>query len=336
MFIKGCIRALQNITAYGVYLVNEDGRITEWNRGAELLFGFSKNDILGTDVAELFEQPMDDPIPHLKNNWMLRKNGTRFLAKITISPLTDDTWQTLAYLCIVQDITHQAAFARIAAHELRNTMINITALLDVLLLRTKTEEMLLKSKQQMHTLKQEVLRMNNMLNGLTDAYLLYCGYLSIKPSEYNWTHIVKEAFETISNTTLNEPPRLKLSTCSPPDVYVSADRYRITQLLHNLLNNALQYSPSPSPVEIIVDASESHVSAAVKDYGQGIPKEKLTRILESAHLSRQKETFSFERMGIGLAFCLKIAKLHNGTLNIESIEGQGTTVTIRLPRLKLS
>ena len=80
----------------------------------------------------------------------------------------------------------------------------------------------------------------------------------------------------------------------------------------------------------------SHVSAAVKDYGQGIPKEKLTRILESAHLSRQKETFSFERMGIGLAFCLKIAKLHNGTLNIESIEGQGTTVTIRLPRLKLS
>ena len=49
-----------------------------------------------------------------------------------------------------------------------------------------------------------------------------------------------------------------------------------------------------------------------------------------------KETLSFDRMGIGLAFCGKVAKLHDGTLDIESIEGQGTTVTVRLPRLKSS
>ena len=236
------IRTLRNISDYAVYLVNEDGRIIEWNRGAELMFGFSNDDILETTAAELFENQMEQPIPHRKNNWMVRKDGTRFLAEVTTSPLTDDRGRMQAYLCIVQNVTHQGAFARIAAHELRNAMINVTSLLDVLLLQTNTESGFLKSKKQLQILEKEVLRMSNMLDGLTDAYLLYCGYLSIKPSHHNWNHIVREACETISNTTLNEPSRLSLSTYSSSDPYVSADRYRAIQLLHNLINNALQYS----------------------------------------------------------------------------------------------
>ncbi|NLJ73667.1 MAG: PAS domain-containing sensor histidine kinase [Firmicutes bacterium] len=331
-FTNSLLQALEGITDYAVYFVNKDGLVTEWNEGAELTFGFSKDEIVGTHAGRLYESHIQERIPLLHNGWMTRKDGTRFLAQITTSPLRVGSKEPQAYLCIVQDITNQAGFAKVVAHELRNTLVTITAILDFLLLKFRSQQALINMEKHLKTLQSEVLRLNSMLNDLTESYLLYCGYDSIKLTKHNWVQIIQEAFEIIRNTVFNEPPRLKLITYPSADLYVLADRRRIIQLLHNLVYNALQYSSPTSPIELIVDSSESCVSVAVKDYGTNVPKEKLAELLQFK--GKIDQTLSPGGMGIGLSFCREIARLHGGTLDLHSTKGQGTTVTLRLPLLK--
>ena len=111
-----------------------------------------------------------------------------------------------------------------------------------------------------------------------------------------------------------------------------ADDARVQTVFQNVLENALKYSAGqPKPVEVAIKPSEGCVTATVKDFGVGIPKEDQEKVFEPFYRvdkSRTKETGGY---GLGLSLCRAIMKAHGGEISIESAPGEGTQVVLKFP-----
>jgi signal transduction histidine kinase len=114
---------------------------------------------------------------------------------------------------------------------------------------------------------------------------------------------------------------------------VKADRERIRKVISNVVGNAVKYSREASgPVEVVLEAREDEVRIRVRDKGIGIPAEEIPKLFEPFYRvdrSRSRETGGY---GLGLSLCKRIMEAHGGSISLESREGEGTTVELRLPR----
>ena len=127
----------------------------------------------------------------------------------------------------------------------------------------------------------------------------------------------------------NLPDRRFSLTADPQPLIVQADSLRLEQVLTNLLDNAVKYSPNGGPVVIAVTVRGDNACIAVTDQGLGIPSAEVGRIFEAyyqAHAGNYRSG-----LGLGLYISNEIARLHGGEITAESVEGVGTTVTICLP-----
>jgi signal transduction histidine kinase len=120
-----------------------------------------------------------------------------------------------------------------------------------------------------------------------------------------------------------------------PDVptglpHVSGDRGRLRQVLGNLIDNAVKFSPDGGTVEVAATASNGHVQVAVTDHGEGIPTEHQEKIFEQ--FGRVDGT-NKPGSGLGLYIARAIAEAHGGTLEVSSAPGHGATFTLTLPAI---
>ena len=111
---------------------------------------------------------------------------------------------------------------------------------------------------------------------------------------------------------------------------VCGDRARLGRVLHNLIGNAVKYSPPGTPIDVAVQTQEQRVVITVRDQGVGIPAEDLPRIF--TRFFRASTARDVKGTGIGLAGSKAIIEQHHGQITVESAVGQGTTVTVCLPR----
>jgi len=119
---------------------------------------------------------------------------------------------------------------------------------------------------------------------------------------------------------------------SHTDLIVHADKDKITQVLTNLIGNAIKYAPLSERIEIDVSQTDSEAIVSVKDYGQGISKADCNKIFNRFYrVSADAKTIG---MGLGLYICNDIIKAHNGTLSVHSELGVGSTFSFSLPLKK--
>ncbi|MGZ8853485.1 MAG: sensor histidine kinase, partial [Thermoanaerobaculia bacterium] len=112
---------------------------------------------------------------------------------------------------------------------------------------------------------------------------------------------------------------------------VSGDRDRLEQVLGNLLENAVKYSPEGSEILVTVDNEEDQVVTSVCDNGIGIPSDELTQVFERFHRGRQVSSTNYGGLGLGLYITKQIIERHGGKIWVESREGSGTTFSFSLP-----
>ena len=118
-------------------------------------------------------------------------------------------------------------------------------------------------------------------------------------------------------------------TLGASELLVRGDRARLTRVLHNLIGNAVKYSPRGTPIDVDVQTQEQRVVITVRDQGVGIPAEELPRIF--TRFFRASTARGVKGTGIGLAGSRAIVEQHHGHITVESAVGQGTTVTVCLP-----
>lgn len=139
-----------------------------------------------------------------------------------------------------------------------------------------------------------------------------------------------EVYQVVEKTI--EAKNIQTDVIVPTDLTVYADYHRWYQLVLNLYVNAVQYTDEGGHIEWLVEQTDEEIILQIKDSGIGIPQEQLHRIFERFYRVDQARSRQSGGTGLGLSIVKHIVEVHEGEIDIDSTLGEGTEITVRLPR----
>ena len=113
---------------------------------------------------------------------------------------------------------------------------------------------------------------------------------------------------------------------------IFGDKEKISQVLNNLISNAIKYSPAADTIIVSTDVKDNGVQVSVKDFGIGIPAKEQQHVFEQFYRVTGNNQSTFPGMGIGLFICSEVTKMHGGKIWSDSVMGEGSTFHVWLPR----
>ncbi|MEL6924142.1 MAG: ATP-binding protein, partial [Bacteroidota bacterium] len=116
------------------------------------------------------------------------------------------------------------------------------------------------------------------------------------------------------------------------DFQLAGDRLHLTNVLYNLLDNALKYSPAPAHIEAYLKAFDDQLEISIRDHGMGIPAAYQERIFDKFFRVPSNDRHNVKGHGLGLSYVASVIKKHKGHISVKSTEGKGTQFIIQLPR----
>jgi PAS domain S-box-containing protein len=228
----------------------------------------------------------------------------------------------------VEDLSRlKDEFLSIASHELRTPVTSIKGY-------TQLAKMLIKegdlntSEEYLDIALDQIDRMSRLILELLDVSRIETGRLEIRREAIAWSHFVRDVVHR--HHTAVSDRRFHVSVPDDGRI-VSGDRDRLEQVLGNLLENAVKYSPDGSDITVTVDNRGDSFVTAVCDRGIGIPADELGQVFERFHRGRQVSSTNYGGLGLGLYITKQIVERHGGSIWVESKEGQGTTFYFSLP-----
>lgn len=175
-------------------------------------------------------------------------------------------------------------------------------------------------------IRKETTRLSRMVEELLDFSRLESGRMKLQTEVLDLRGEVYDALFVYNEMLRQEGIETSYHEPSQP-VYVSGDWNRLRQVFLNIIDNAAKYGVSGGKVEISIGVEEQSAVVRIRDYGQGIPADELPLVKEKFFKGSARQRGA----GIGLAVCDEIVAMHDGSLDIDSVYGEGTTVSIRLP-----
>jgi len=329
--------------------IDEDSTVLFFNKAAERLFGYSREEVIGQDLAAILS-PMcmqghrnavsryvqteeATLIGHETEFQITRKDGSVLPASISFSVARMD--DKLYFTGLIRDLTDTKSLQarllqseRLAAlgqtvaeinHEIKNPLIMIGGFARQLLKKATDE----KDRSKLSIIVDEVVRLENLLVGLRDLYKMQ----QLKMAVVSLNDLLKEVVDLARSYTGAD--RIEVLFESGQDVFVEVDREKMKQVLLNLLKNAIEASLPGGQVVVGTRLREGMVEVVVTDSGEGIPEEIKKRIFFPFFTTKEKGT------GLGLCISKRIVEDHPGcSFQLESEEGKGTVAIIGISFLK--
>ncbi|MBN1887955.1 MAG: hypothetical protein JW850_08180 [Thermoflexales bacterium] len=218
------------------------------------------------------------------------------------------------------------------SHELRTPLASIKGYATALLL-DEVEWDEAHRREFLHCIDEECDKLEEIVRDFLDAARIEAGRLEIEFQPVMLERLVQAEVETVSHSTtihrfvLDFPPGFPL---------VDADPLRIGQVLHNLLDNAVKYSPQGGLVVVRGVVQDEQVVVSVSDQGVGIAPQDLSQLFDHFFRVKTPTGHHVAGSGLGLPISQSIVESHSGRIWAESQVGQGTTLYFSLPRLGLS
>ncbi len=347
--------------AEGIAVFGEDGRLRLSNQAFAKIWTFREGDLVGTPhisgLAERAKMYFDD------KNWadirtvilnnalereprrgrLLRNNGS--VLEYAVMPLPDgnilnawtditDTFKVEQAL-IEKNSALEAAeklktdFLANVSYQLRTPLNAIMGFAEMLHMQYfgKLNERQLEYTSSMIEAGQ---RLVSLINDILDLSSIDAGYLKLYPDKI----AIRDMIAQVVKLTEDWARKQKLDmTVDCPDAALSliADERRIKQVLLNLISNAINYSPNGGNVIVSARKESDTILLSVRDTGIGIPSSDIARIFTPFEKIKSGKTQRRSGAGLGLSLVKSIVELHGGSVAIESREGEGTTVTCRIP-----
>lgn len=259
--------------------------------------------------------------------WIRAKGKAFFnyenVAERLIGTVFDITAQINYRLLLEENLRTKDEFIGIASHELKTPLTSIKAYVQLLDRSLKND---VEKKQYVRKASYHIEKLNNLISDLLDISKIHTGKLQFNFTEFKFDDMVKEVIDGARH--VSETHSIVLRGAS--NITVKGDRSRLEQVLDNYISNAIKYSPEAKEILVEIRTKNKNIIVSVKDYGVGIPKEKLSRIFERFYRVERTST-KFQGLGIGLYIASEIIKRHNGRVWVESEEGKGTTFYFSLP-----
>jgi PAS domain S-box-containing protein len=344
-----------------------DGIITSWNSGAERIFGYRAEEIVGQPVLKLIPKSRHDEEPKIIEQLRqgarvdhfetirVRKNGEHFPISLTISPVRDLDGKIVGASKIARDITelrkaavereqllaserHARATAENAnrmkdeflstvSHELRTPLNAIVGWTEVLAGGDQSQA------EMIHGI--EVIRRNaqaqaQLIDDLLDLGRISSGKMALEITPVDIGSVISEAIGSVEHAA--HAKQIALIPVVGNIRGLLGDARRLQQIIWNLLTNAIKFTPNHGRVLVRVSRVNSHVEISVSDNGRGIPAEFIPHLFERFRQEDSSTTRAHGGLGIGLALVKQLIELHGGTVRAESPGlNQGATFTLTLP-----
>ncbi len=224
----------------------------------------------------------------------------------------------------------QTSLLNSISHDLRTPLVSITGALSSL--REKTLILDEEARDSLiETADGEARRLNRLVGNLLNMTRIEAGAIHLKKEPCDIQDAIGAALDQMGDRLANRQVKVNL----PPGLnLVALDVALFEQVLVNLLDNAVKYSPPEAAIEIDVTQKQKTVQIAIADRGIGIPTEDLERVFDKFYRVQRPESVS--GTGLGLAICRGIVEAHGGTVQATNRPGGGTVISITLSREEVS
>jgi PAS domain S-box-containing protein len=220
-------------------------------------------------------------------------------------------------------------FLSIASHELKTPLTALTGYIGILRRRLGPNPALSASDQRaLQVIETQGRRLHHLILSLLDLSRLESGQLSIEPAPLDLGALTRQVIEELEPTL--DHHRVELELPAAP-LMIMGDALRLEQVIHNLLQNAVKYSPAGGPVKARVALRGQMACLSVEDQGIGIPVAALPRLFGRFYRAPNAEAKRIGGMGVGLYVVREIMELHGGRVEVTSVEGEGSSFTLCFP-----
>jgi len=345
---------------YGIVFLDTAGSIVGWTEGAYAVTGFAADEVVGQSFGILFtpEDIAGGQHVHELNasrtlgaaedeRWHVRQDGSRFWASGLTLPLYDGgtlhgfaklfrdathlQLRTLRLENEVQRLTGERQahdlFLATIAHELRNPLHPMR--LATRLLSPPSEPA--RQEQAVKILSRQLAVMDRLVEDLIDMTRAGRGRMTLSYDRVDLLQLLQDAMDACRDAASAAGVAL-IGVLPPAPVHAEADGGRLLQVVMNLLNNAIKFTPRGGQVSVLLNVDQSHFVLKVQDTGQGIGADLQVRIFDMFTQADGATTRRGDGLGIGLALVKEIVSLHHGTVEAKSEgAGQGSEFLVRLP-----
>jgi two-component system CheB/CheR fusion protein len=245
-----------------------------------------------------------------------------------IGSLTDITEQELAQQATNSLLQKKDEFLSIASHELKTPISSMKAYLQIAGRLSNSKEFV-QLNPIIQKANNQVNKLTSLVHDLLDVTKIQAGKMEFSPNVFSITDAIHDCIDQMQNNSNNH----KVIVESSSSIKVNADKYRVEQVILNLLENAIKYSPDAKDVLLNCDEENGWLKLSVTDFGIGIPEDQKQFVFDRffrAHTSAH----NFSGLGLGLYISSEIIKRHGGEIGVESKEGKGSVFWFTLPSLE--
>ncbi|HMQ29561.1 MAG TPA: PAS domain S-box protein [Chloroflexaceae bacterium] len=221
-------------------------------------------------------------------------------------------------------------FLSVASHELKTPLTALLGNAQILQRRAAREGLLAeRDRRSLDAIVEQIQRLSLMMAELLDVTQIAARRIALERRPLDLAELARRVVEELRPTLVAHPLVLELPATP---AHLVGDELRLAQVMTNLLQNAAKYSPPGRQVMLRVATDPHEVRLAVADQGIGIPQAALPRLFERYYRAPNAGEAGIAGMGIGLYVVREIVELHGGLVSVVSVEGQGSTFTVTLPR----
>jgi PAS domain S-box-containing protein len=350
--LRAGLAAIVDSTDDAVIGMNLDGIIRSWNKGAETTFGYGAAEAIGQHITLVIPEDRyaeeEEVLSKMRRGERVRhfetvrrrKNGDLIDISLSVSPIRDEQGRIVGASKIARDITERKRmeaelreasrrkdeFIATLAHELRNPLAPLMSGLQIL--RMPQAESI--RSETLDRMERQTMQLVHLIDDLLDVSRISSGKLVLQRTRLSIRDVINSAVEiALPNAKAKNQ---EISVMLPGEqIYVDADETRLCQLLSNLLNNAVKYSPCGQAIRLIAARQNSDLTLTVEDNGVGIPSDYLEKIFEPFSQVPSSQIVN-SGLGIGLSLVKRLAELHGGSVRVHSAgPDRGSRFIVRLP-----
>jgi signal transduction histidine kinase len=346
----------------GMILLDNQGKARHANGAAASLLGLAREKLVGADVASLIgNADIKAAIGGISAGTAMQRrtaevtrahggsgaaisptkdggapapgNGPSSVLRVHVRPLRRE--DTCTALVTLEDVTQlrvaEAArhtFVAHATHELRTPLTNMRLCLETAIEDGSKDATVLA--QSLNTLNNETRRLERMVSEMLSVAEIEAGSLELRPGDVR----IDAVFEALRADFVApaKEKRIELKFDLPPKIpVIQADRDKLVLAIHNLIGNAIKYTPTGGKVTVVLRADASEMSVQVTDNGIGISEQDQPMVFEKFYRAKDPRVEKVTGSGLGLALAMEVARLHGGGITLSSKLDQGSTFTLTIP-----
>ncbi len=361
---------VESVTDCAIIMLDTEGRVENWNSGAQRIHGYSAEEIIGQHFSRFYprenidsgqpQQELDTVIAQGRcevEGLRVRKDGSTYWANVVVATMRDAGGNLCGFVSLTRDFTERRRMEQMLTEtnvELERTRVvaekanmaksdfissmshELRTPLNAILGFAQLLEASLQPPTANQAIRvQQILKAGwyllELINEILDLAVIESGKLTLLQEPLSLAKVMLECRFMIEPQAQKHDIKLTFPQFEVP-CFVSADRIRLKQVLINLISNAIKYNSEHGTVEVkYAESTSGRIRISIKDSGVGLSQEKLAQLFQPFNRLGQ-ENGTEEGTGIGLVVTRRLVELMGGTIGVESTVGVGSEFWVELLR----